>query len=239
MFFSLLLLCFFLCLYVSHFACLRLILLRLLHSSYLAVLVQSTYYMQSQQTHEHMHTQEYTSARTQIEWVCELANARNGTHEIGNYLIHRSFFFFFFVLSFFVSFRSFYVIFLSLVCSNRTMLNASQQLIPATPLMMRLLYFAVFSTFTSYAHSTNATQKNVLFIIVDDLRPALGCYGDVHAVTPNIDRLAKKSALLRWTYAQVRNAQSLLYSFISKLKQMHKPTNPKVRMRKTEKGIDK
>lgn len=92
------------------------------------------------------------------------------------------------------------------------MLNASQQLIP-TPLMMRLLYFVVFSTFTSYAYSKNSTQKNVLFIIVDDLRPALGCYGDVHAVTPNIDRLAKKSALFRWTYAQVRNHN--LFSIVS------------------------
>lgn len=31
---------------------------------------------------------------------------------------------------------------------------------------------------------------NVLFISVDDLRPALGCYGDRRALTPSIDRLA-------------------------------------------------
>lgn len=130
--------------------------------------------------------------------MSELETARNVTQEIGNYLIllfSSSFKFLFFP---FVQRRDF------LVCSKRTALNASQQLI-LTPLMMRLLYLlTVFSAFTSYAHSTNATQKNVLFIIVDDLRPALGCYGDVHAVTPNIDGLAKKSALFRWTYAQVR-----------------------------------
>lgn len=40
-------------------------------------------------------------------------------------------------------------------------------------------------------------------MIVDDLRPALGCYGDSLAYTPNIDRLAEKSALFRRTYTQV------------------------------------
>ncbi len=33
-------------------------------------------------------------------------------------------------------------------------------------------------------------QPNVLLVLVDDLKPALGCYGDEHALTPNIDRLA-------------------------------------------------
>lgn len=53
------------------------------------------------------------------------------------------------------------------------------------------------------AHSSSA-QKNVLLILVDDLRPALGCYNDDIAVTPNIDRLAEKSLLFRRTYAQVK-----------------------------------
>ena len=34
---------------------------------------------------------------------------------------------------------------------------------------------------------------NVLLIVVDDLRPALGAYGDTLAITPNIDRLASVS----------------------------------------------
>ena len=34
---------------------------------------------------------------------------------------------------------------------------------------------------------------NVLLIVVDDLRPALGAYGDSLAITPNIDRLASVS----------------------------------------------
>ena len=37
-----------------------------------------------------------------------------------------------------------------------------------------------------------AGQPNVLLILVDDLKPALGCYGDAAAKTPNIDRLASR-----------------------------------------------
>ena len=36
-----------------------------------------------------------------------------------------------------------------------------------------------------------ATQRpNVLLILVDDLKPAMGAYGDALAKTPNLDRLA-------------------------------------------------
>lgn len=45
-------------------------------------------------------------------------------------------------------------------------------------------------------------KKNVLFIVVDDLRPALGCYGDLNASTPNIDKLAKSGVLFRSAYCQ-------------------------------------
>ncbi|XP_067655867.1 iduronate 2-sulfatase-like [Haliotis asinina] len=53
-------------------------------------------------------------------------------------------------------------------------------------------------------------NKNVLFLIVDDLRPQLGCYEDQHFPspthpkmhTPNLDALAKKSLLLTRGYCQ-------------------------------------
>ncbi|XP_010192656.1 PREDICTED: iduronate 2-sulfatase [Mesitornis unicolor] len=43
---------------------------------------------------------------------------------------------------------------------------------------------------------------NVLFIVVDDLRPVLGCYGDKLVKSPNIDQLASRSIVFSNAYAQ-------------------------------------
>lgn len=51
----------------------------------------------------------------------------------------------------------------------------------------------------------NATAQgryNVLFIMVDDLRPLLGCYGHSEMHTPNIDRLAASGTLFNRAYCQ-------------------------------------
>lgn len=50
-----------------------------------------------------------------------------------------------------------------------------------------------------YAQESKA-RKNVLLICVDDLKPALGCYGDTLAQTPNIDRLAATGVSFRNAY---------------------------------------
>uniref|UniRef100_A0A8D0DY31 Iduronate 2-sulfatase n=1 Tax=Salvator merianae TaxID=96440 RepID=A0A8D0DY31_SALMN len=44
--------------------------------------------------------------------------------------------------------------------------------------------------------------SNVLFIVVDDLRPALGSYGDMLVRSPNIDQLASRSVVFQNAFAQ-------------------------------------
>jgi arylsulfatase A-like enzyme len=56
---------------------------------------------------------------------------------------------------------------------------------------------------TLTAHAAAPARPNILFIAVDDLRPALGCYGDPQAKTPHIDRLAAQSLVLTRAYCQV------------------------------------
>jgi len=46
-------------------------------------------------------------------------------------------------------------------------------------------------------------RMNVLFILVDDMKPILGCYGDKMAITPNIDALAAHGTVFRQNYCQV------------------------------------
>jgi iduronate 2-sulfatase len=44
--------------------------------------------------------------------------------------------------------------------------------------------------------------RNILFISIDDLRPALACYGDPIAITPNIDRLAARGTIFTNAHCQ-------------------------------------
>lgn len=53
------------------------------------------------------------------------------------------------------------------------------------------------------AHLSVALKPNILMVMVDDLRPALGIYGDQNAYTPNIDKLAAKSFVFTNAFAQV------------------------------------
>ena len=58
--------------------------------------------------------------------------------------------------------------------------------------MKRILIFSTI-LFFGLAKSHALTKPNVLLLLVDDLKPAMGCYGDKHAITPHMDALATVS----------------------------------------------
>lgn len=49
----------------------------------------------------------------------------------------------------------------------------------------------------------NGAHRNVVLIIFDDLRPALGGYGDHLAQTPHLDAFIKESHRFTRAYSQV------------------------------------
>jgi arylsulfatase A-like enzyme len=65
------------------------------------------------------------------------------------------------------------------------------------------LVLIVLSCQNTFAQIVKEPKKpNVLFIIVDDLKPILGCYGDPFVKTPNIDRFAKEGVVFTNAYCQ-------------------------------------
>ena len=65
----------------------------------------------------------------------------------------------------------------------------------------RLLAVAVWLVQTVDLEAADR-RPNVLFLTIDDLRPALGCYGDSIAITRHIDRLASRGTVFRRAYCQ-------------------------------------
>ncbi|XP_077983838.1 iduronate 2-sulfatase-like [Glandiceps talaboti] len=55
----------------------------------------------------------------------------------------------------------------------------------------------------SLSSKTEGSKPNVLFVVYDDLRPTVGCYGGEYPyITPNLDQLAKYSVRFDRAYAQ-------------------------------------
>ena len=68
--------------------------------------------------------------------------------------------------------------------------------------MLRIiLLIAVMGCMASIVVPNAAAERpNVLFVIVDDLRPELGCYGNPEIRTPHFDRFAENAATFTQAY---------------------------------------
>ena len=60
----------------------------------------------------------------------------------------------------------------------------------------------VFWATFSCTSPNDMVKPNILFISIDDLRPALGAYGDTDAITPNLDHLADEGMTFRQAFCQ-------------------------------------
>lgn len=66
--------------------------------------------------------------------------------------------------------------------------------------------------------SATETRSNVLFIMVDDLRPQLGCFGKSFMHSPHIDELAKNGRLFERAYCMVPTCGASRASMMSGLR---------------------
>ena len=86
--------------------------------------------------------------------------------------------------------------------------------------LQKLLFFAlvaVQSLGVSLYADAEKSSPNILFIIVDDLRPELGCYGSSEIKTPAIDRLAGDGFLFENAFCQVPVCGASRASFMTGL----------------------
>ncbi len=85
--------------------------------------------------------------------------------------------------------------------------------------LLSLLLLFVYSCGSKSDERENiTTSTNILFIIVDDLRPELGCYGSSQIHSPHIDRLAGQSLLFERAYCQAPICNPSRMSFLSGLR---------------------
>jgi arylsulfatase A-like enzyme len=66
-----------------------------------------------------------------------------------------------------------------------------------------ILLVMAFMAFVLASCQPDQQRPNVLFIVVDDLRPEQNCYGQSHIHSPNIDALAEEGLLFQNAYCNV------------------------------------
>lgn len=60
----------------------------------------------------------------------------------------------------------------------------------------------MFPLIAACSPSNDINNKNVLFIIADDMKPTIGCFGDTTAITPFMDQLGKSCTIFNRAYCQ-------------------------------------
>jgi uncharacterized sulfatase len=68
------------------------------------------------------------------------------------------------------------------------------------------------------AGDSGKKNKNVLFVIVEDLKNIMGCYGNPMVQTPNLDRLARKGVIFDRAYCQFPVCNPSRSSFLTGLR---------------------
>jgi len=80
------------------------------------------------------------------------------------------------------------------------------------------LALALTSAFLISCNTQQDEKLNVIFIAFDDLRPELGCYGNIEIKSPNLDRFADAGMVFLNTYCQVAVCQPSRASFMTGLR---------------------
>jgi iduronate 2-sulfatase len=86
---------------------------------------------------------------------------------------------------------------------------------PTLPVLIALLLAPLSAV---HAVDTPKQKPNILFIISDDLKPLLGCYGTSWIQSPNLDRLAAKGTVFTANYCQVAFCAPTRFSLLTGLR---------------------
>ena len=78
-----------------------------------------------------------------------------------------------------------------------------------------ILYILFFFTYSIVNANEINQPKNVLFIMVDDLRPELFVYAEDHIKSPNIDALAARGVTFNRAYCNVPVCGAVSYTHLT------------------------